>query len=203
VHDGVVVTDLAFRYQGTAEPAVVGVSFDVPPGTGLCIAGGDGSGKTTVLRALVGLVAPNRGTVRVAGSNPLTPAVRRQIGYAPARLPFPNGLTVIDAVRLVAALRGTTASAADALTRVGLPADDRRQLVRLDLGDVRRASLACAIVGDPDVLVLDDPWEFAETEALIREALAGGRTVVAASPDPGGLPALLGARFDLPETETE
>lgn len=196
-HDGIVVSDLAFRYQGTAEPAISDITFDVPPGHGLCISGGEGSGKTTIIRALVGLVTPNRGQVRVARMNPLDPAARRHIGYAPERMPFPYGLRVIDAVREVAAIRGVAAAADEVLERVGLPAGDRRLITSLELGDVRRASLACALVGDPPILVLDDPWEFPETVAVLTAALADGRTVVAASPDPGGLPALLGAHLDL------
>lgn len=196
-HDGVTVTELAFRYQGTAEPAISGITFDVSPGRGLCISGGEGSGKTTIIRALVGLVVPNRGHVRIGGKNPLDPAIRRYIGYAPERMPFPYGLRVVDAIRLVTAIRGTEAPGDDVLERVGLPAGDRRLITSLELGDIRRVSLACALVGDPAVLVLDDPWEFPETVAIITAALADRRTVIAASPDPGGLPALLGAHLEL------
>jgi ABC-type multidrug transport system ATPase subunit len=196
-HAGIVVTDLAVRYQGTPEPAIAGLSLDVAPGHGLCVTGGEGSGKTTLVRALVGLVAPVRGAVRIGGANPLEAAVRRGVGYGPERMPFPRGLRVVDAVRLVAAVRGTDQPPGVALERAGLPPDDRRLITRLELGDVRRASLACAIVGDPHVVVLDDPWEFPETVDVIRTALASGRAVVVATPDPGGFPDLLGARLDL------
>ncbi len=196
-HAGIVVTNLAVRYQGTPEPAIGDVSLDVTPGHGVCITGGEGSGKTTLVRALVGLVAPIRGIVRVAGANPLAADVRRGIGYGPERMPFPRGLRVIDAVRLVAAVRGTDESPGAALERAGLRPDDRRLITRLELGDVRRASLACASVGNPDVLVLDDPWEYPETVEVIRTALGAGRVVVVATPDPGGFPDILGARLDL------
>ncbi len=196
-HAGILVTDLAVRYQGTPEPAITGISLDVAPGHGLCVTGGEGSGKTTLLRALVGLVAPVRGVVRTGGANPLDPAVRRAIGFGPERMPFPRGLRVIDAVRLVAAIRRTDEPPGAALERVGLPPNDRRLITSLELGDVRRTSLACATVGDPPILVLDDPWEYPETVAVIRTALAAGRAVVVATPDPGGFPDILGGRLDL------
>jgi ABC-2 type transport system ATP-binding protein len=191
-HDGVVVTDLTVRYQGTPEPAITGVACDVPPGTGLCVTGTEGAGKSTLVRALVGLVTPARGSVCIGGASPQSPDVRRQIGYGPERMPFPRGMRVIDAVRLVAAIRGTDDSPDAALERVGLPTGDRRVITTLELGEVRRISLACAIVGNPRVLILDDPWEFAETVEVVRAALAAQASVIVATPDAGGFPKLLG-----------
>lgn len=196
---GIVVTELTVRYQGTPEPAIQAISCRVAPGAGLCVAGPEGAGKSTLVRALVGLVAPVRGQVAVLGSSPRLPAVRRRIGYAPDRLPFPNGMRVRDAVRLVGAIRGTDESPDVALERVGLPAADHRVISSLALGDVRRVSLACAITGMPEVLILDDPWEYPETVQVIRDARAAGATVLVASPDPGGYPDLLGATLTLAE----
>jgi ABC-type multidrug transport system ATPase subunit len=84
-----------------------------------------------------------------------------------------------------------------ALERVGLQPGDRRLISSLDLGEVRRVSLACAITGAPRALVLDDPWEFPETVEVIRSARADGVAVVVGTPDPGGFPALLGATLAL------
>jgi ABC-type multidrug transport system ATPase subunit len=145
----------------------------------------------------VGLVPPVRGSVTVLGGSPRLPEVRRQVGYAPERLPFPRGMRVCDALRLIAAIRRTDASTGDALERVGLPPDDRRVIAGLDLGDVRRVSLACAILGSPRALILDDPWEFPETVEVIRGARAEGCAVLVATPDPGGFPNLLGATLNL------
>ena len=126
------------------------------------------------------------------------PVIRRQIGFGPERLPFPRGMRIIDAVRLVAAIRGATPKGGDeALVRAGLTAGDRRTISSLDLGDIRRTSLACAIVGRPQILVLDDPWEFEETVTVITEALSEGATVIVATPDPGGFPQLLGHTLTL------
>jgi ABC-type multidrug transport system ATPase subunit len=196
-HAGVLVTGLTFRYQGTSEPAIIDISCDVPPGAGLCVTGPEGAGKTTLIRALVGLVPPGRGTVSMLGGSPELPAIRRQLGYGPERMPFPRGMRVRDAVRLVGAIRGTAEDPAVALERVGLPTGDRRVIATLELGEVRRVSLACAITGGPRVLVLDDPWEYPETVEVIRSARADGAAVVVGTPDPGGFPALLGATLNL------
>jgi len=196
-HDGVLVSDLTVRYQGTSEAAITGISCDVRPGTGLCVTGTEGAGKSTLIRALVGLVRPGRGTVSVIGGSPQLPAVRQQIGYGPERMPFPRGMRAVDAVRLVGAIRGAGEAADDALERAGLPAGDRRLISSLELGDVRRVSLACAITGAPRILVLDDPWEYPETVEVIRAALADGVAVVVGTPDPGGFPALLGTTLTL------
>lgn len=197
--DGIVVSELTVRYQGTAEPAIANISCEVRPGTGLCVTGPEGAGKSTLLRALVGLVPPLRGSVSVLGGSPQMPALRTQIGYAPDRLPFPRGLRVSDAVRLVGAIRGVTDAPALALEQVGLPPHDRRIIWALELGEVRRVSLACAITGSPRALILDDPWEYPETVDVIRRALADGVTVVVGTLDPGGFPKLLGATLTLAE----
>lgn len=196
-HEGILVTGLTVRYRGTAEAAISDVSCDVPPGAGLCITGGESAGKSTLIRALVGLVPPGRGFVSVLGGSPQVPAIRHKVGYGPERMPFPRGMRVSDAVRLVGAIRGTDAGVDSALERVGLPPGDRRLISSLDLGEVRRVSLACAITGAPRVLVLDDPWEFPETVEVIRSARADGVAVVVGTPDPGGFPALLGATLAL------
>ncbi len=196
-HDGILVTDLTVRYQGTSEAAITGISCDVPPGTGLCVTGTEGAGKSTLIRALVGLVSPGRGSVSILGGSPQLPVVRHRVGYGPERMPFPRGMRVIDAVRLVAAIRGADEDPNRALSRAGLPDGDRRLISSLELGEVRRVSLACAITGGPRVLVLDDPWEYAETVEVIRTALADGVAVVVGTPDPGGFPALLGTTLTL------
>jgi ABC-type branched-subunit amino acid transport system ATPase component len=88
------------------------------------------------------------------------------------------------------------AEATRAIEEAGVEHPDTR-VESLEVEDVRRTSLACALIGEPDLLVLDDPWEFPETTAAIRRAMARGAAVLAASKDPGGLPALLGASMHL------
>jgi ABC-type Mn2+/Zn2+ transport system ATPase subunit len=85
------------------------------------------------------------------------------------------------------------------LIRHSFPTRRSSDLEALEIEDVRRTSLACALIGEPDLLVLDDPWEFPETYAAVRRAMARGAAVLAASSDPGGLPGLLGASIHLTE----
>lgn len=191
---------MTVRYQGTPEPAVTGVSLAVGPGAGLVVTGAEGSGKTTVVRAVIGLVPHMDGSLEVLGGSPLDPAVRRRIGYCPEKRAFPGTMRVAEAVGLVACLRGVTGdgAVAAALGAAGLPGDDRRPIGRLEVEDVRRVSFACALAGDPDLLVLDDPWEFPETVEALRAARARGAGILLATPDPGGFPDVVGPVLTLP-----
>ena len=194
----IAVEGLEVVYQRGGEPAVVGLTFQVPPGGGLLLAGGEGAGKTTVLRAVLGLV-PFTGTVAVLDGRPGDDDVARRIGYGPQGRRFMEGHTARDVVRLVAALRtGGRAheGAEDALERAGLP-PSRRGVRVLDVEESRRVALACAVAGDPDVLVLDDPWEHPETVEAIRAARGRGAAVLAATHLAGGFPELLGATLEL------
>lgn len=199
--EGALLTDaLTVRYQGTPEPAIRDVTLAVKAGEGLVVTGPEGCGKSTVVRALVGLAPITGGSVEVLGGTPVDPAIRRRVGYCPEGRPFPRTMRPTEAVELVAALRCADGAAARAaLEEAGLSPGERRPVGALEIEDVRRLSLACALVGAPEVLVLDDPWEFPETVAALRAAMQRGAAVLVATPDPGGYPALLGATLTLDE----
>ena len=185
-------------YERGGQPAVADLDLDVVRGSGLLVSGGEGAGKTTLLRAILGLVVAN-GEVGVLGGVPGDPELRRRIGYGPQGKTFAEGHSARALVRIVVAIRrGAPAPglAEEAMDRAGL-SDATRGRTPIDVEDLRRVSLACAIAGDPELLVLDDPWEFPETVAEIAQARARGGTVIAASHDPGGLPELLGRTLHL------
>lgn len=189
---------VSVRYERGAEAAVSGVTFSLPSGSGVVVVGGPGSGKTTLIRGLLGLAACD-GDIDVLGSFPGDPRVHRRIGYAPERWPYERGLTAARVAALVLALRGrpsNSTAVGELLDRVALAERDR-EAVTLEVEDSRRLSFACALVGDPDLLVLDDPWEFPEVVDEVRAALARGASVLAAAPEPGGLVDLIGMRVDL------
>jgi ABC-2 type transport system ATP-binding protein len=134
------------------------LTFSVAPGRVTGLLGPSGSGKTTLMRALVGVQQVRSGEVTVLGLPAGSPALRARIGYVTQAPSVYGDLSVRDNARYFAALYGRGAAAADdAIAAVGL-GDATNQLVNdLSGGQKGRASLACALVGDPDLLVLDEP----------------------------------------------
>jgi ABC-type multidrug transport system ATPase subunit len=129
------------------------VSFDVRPGEVTAIVGPNGAGKTTLIRDVVGLQEPTAGTV-----NYRTPDVPRPIGYLQQRPAFRPGQSVEQAISFYGSLVGETeADAARRLERVGLGAATDRAVEALSGGMTRLAGIAQATVGDPSLVVLDEP----------------------------------------------
>jgi ABC-2 type transport system ATP-binding protein len=135
-----------------------GISARIASGTVTGLLGPSGSGKTTLIRAIVGVQIVKSGTVTVLGQPAGSPQLRRSIGYLTQSPSIYADLTVKENARYFASLYGLRSSAADeAIDAVGL-GDAASQLVStLSGGQRSRASLACALVGKPRVLVLDEP----------------------------------------------
>jgi ABC-type multidrug transport system ATPase subunit len=190
--------DIEVYYHGGPDAAVRDVSLSLHPGQGLLVGGGPLSGKTSVLRALLGLV-PARGNIRLFGEPPGPPPAR-PVGYGPEGRDFAGHLTLREVVHAVAAVRrlpDTTKAREDALDRAGLSFVAGYRTRRLDEEGFRRLSLAVAVVGDPDLVVLDDPWVLPETLDEIRAARARGAAVLVAARRPAGLAPALGGRLVL------
>src|ERR687894_303511 len=154
--DAVTVTDLVVdRGRRRVLP---GLSFTVPAGQVTGLLGPSGSGKTTLMRALVGVQQVRSGEVTVLGEPAGSAALRHRVGYVTQAPSVYPDLTVRENARYFAALYGRGAREADAaVADVGLT-DAAGQRVRDRSGGQRgRASLACALVGSPEVLVLDEP----------------------------------------------
>src|SRR5215207_4422532 len=135
-----------------------GLSFAVPTGEVTGLLGPSGSGKTTLMRAIVGVQQIRSGEVTVLGEPAGSPALRNLLGYVTQAPSVYADLSGRDNVRYFASLYGMSPREADAaIADVGLT-DAAGQLVRdLSGGQQGRVSLACALVGSPDVLVLDEP----------------------------------------------
>src|SRR5215203_1632975 len=154
--DAVTVTDLVVE-RGRKQ-VLNGLSFAVPAGQVTGLLGPSGSGKTTLMRALVGVQVVRSGEVTVLGEPAGSAGLRERVGYVTQAPSVYADLSVRENVRYFASLYGMSPREADAaLADVGL-IEAAGQLVRdLSGGQKGRASLACALVGAPEVLVLDEP----------------------------------------------
>jgi ABC-2 type transport system ATP-binding protein len=135
-----------------------GLTFTAPRGAVLGLLGPSGCGKTTLMRCLVGVQIVRSGTVRVLGLPAGSAPLRKRVGYVTQAPSVYADLTVRENARYFAAVLGVGKNVADQAVRdVGL-ADHAGQTVgALSGGQRTRASLACALLGKPDVLVLDEP----------------------------------------------
>jgi ABC-type multidrug transport system ATPase subunit len=162
VDDGIMIVlrDVTFGYDD-ARLTIDVPSLELDRGLTLVV-GQNGSGKSTLLRLIAGVEAPRTGSISVSGHDLWRDevAARRSLAYVPESPELTPYATVIDVVQLVASLRGAPLVAvADALDRVGLFALGGRTVRELSMGQRRRAMLATALVGEPDVIILDEPLE--------------------------------------------
>jgi ABC-2 type transport system ATP-binding protein len=182
------VENLSKRF-GKKVLAVDGVSFTVDGGTVTGFLGPNGAGKTTTLRMLVDLVHPTAGTVRVLGgryrdlSKPTT-----HVGALLDSSGFHPGRTGRNALRIVARAAGLGYDRVDAaLEMVELTGAGGRAVKGYSTGMKQRLALACALLGDPEVLLLDEPANGLDPEGMkwlrefLRARAAEGRTVLVSS----------------------
>ena len=169
--------------------AVQNLSFDVPVGTVTGFLGPNGAGKTTTFRMLLGLVRPTSGQALVGGlpyADLQSP--RRRVGAVLEATGFHPGRSARDHLRIAAHdSRLSTDRVDEVLDLVDLTGDADRPVRGYSLGMRQRLGLAVALLGDPDILVLDepanglDPAGMAWLRGLLRSLAAGGRTVIVSS----------------------
>ncbi|GAB2605808.1 ABC transporter ATP-binding protein [Pseudactinotalea suaedae] len=138
------------------------VSFDVAPGRMTGFVGANGSGKTTTMRIILGVLAPSAGSVEVDGV-PMGAGYRSRIGYMPEERGLYPKMSLIDQLVYLGELHGLTAADArrrgtDLLERLGLGERLTDTLEALSLGNQQRAQIAAALVHDPIALILDEPF---------------------------------------------
>ncbi|MGQ5263771.1 ABC transporter ATP-binding protein [Micromonospora sp. ZYX-F-536] len=167
------------------------VSFEVAAGRMTGFVGANGAGKTTTMRIILGVLAPDAGTVTWQGA-PLTREDRQRFGYMPEERGLYPKMTVREQVTYLGRLHGLDAGAArrstdTLLERVGLDERGDDLLETLSLGNQQRAQIAAALVHDPEVLVLDEPFSGLDPLAVdtvvtvLRERAAGGAPVLFSS----------------------
>jgi ABC-2 type transport system ATP-binding protein len=183
----VVRTDGLTKRYGT-RAAVDGVTIEVRRGEVYGFLGPNGAGKTTTLRMLVGLVRPSAGTASVLGHPPGSPDALRRVGALIEGPGFHPYLSGRQNLRVLARYRGLDDRAADtALDRVDLAARGRDRFRTYSLGMKQRLGVAAALLGDPDLLILDeptnglDPAGMAAMRMLVVDLAAGGQTVLLSS----------------------
>jgi len=169
--------------------AVRGLSFTAPAGQVTGFLGPNGSGKTTTLRTVLGLVRPDAGTVLIGGQPYRGLAQpRRTVGALLEATGFHPGRRARDHLRVLAAAGGIPGERLDeVLGQVDLAPSADRRVREFSLGMRQRLGVAAALLGDPRVLLLDepanglDPAGIAWLRGLLRALAAEGRTVLVAS----------------------
>jgi len=172
-----------------ATKAVDGVSFTVEPGTVTGFLGPNGAGKTTTLRSLLGLVTPDAGEATIGGRRYRDlPRPNDEVGAVLEAASFHPARSGRNHLRVYCTVNGYPASRADeVLDLVGLTAAGRRKVAGYSLGMRQRLALGTALLGDPRVLVLDEPANGLDPEGivwmrrLLRDFASRGRTVLVSS----------------------
>jgi ABC-type multidrug transport system ATPase subunit len=169
-----------------------GVDLELARGAALGLLGPNGSGKSTLLRLCAGLEEPDRGSIEVLGLAPSAAAARARVGYCPEEAPWPLELSTREALELRALSDGHAPPrarelAGEWLDAVGLTAAAGTRLGACSRGMRRRFGLAQALLGDPELVLLDEPTAGLDAEGLLRfdglvsRARARGATLVMSS----------------------
>ncbi len=145
--------------------ALDSVDLDVPPGQLVGLLGPNGAGKTTLLSLLTGLRRPTSGTVELFGGDPRSAGNRLRLGVTPQETGLPETLKVGEIVEFVAGHYPDPSPAAELLDSFGLAGLHRKQAGSLSGGQKRRLTVALALVGRPEVVVLDEPTTGLDVEA--------------------------------------
>jgi ABC-2 type transport system ATP-binding protein len=171
--------------------ALDGLSFSVPPGQVFGFLGPNGAGKTTAMRAIVGVVALDGGEVRWRGA-PVDAQARRTFGYMPEERGLYPGMIVLEQLEYLGRLHGMSAagaldSARRWAARLGVADKEAAKIETLSQGNQQRVQLAAALVHEPELLILDEPFAgldpvgVDDLSAVLQERAADGATVLFSS----------------------
>ncbi|MBA0186856.1 ATP-binding cassette domain-containing protein [Pectobacterium odoriferum] len=152
------------RFAGQEKPALASLTAEIRSGAVTGLVGPDGAGKTTLLRMLAGLLTPSHGTLRVANLDPIKEdrQLHAILGYMPQRFGLYEDLTVMENLTLYADLRGITGDVRKEtfdrlLSFTDLTRFTNRLAGKLSGGMKQKLGLACTLLGQPKVLLLDEP----------------------------------------------
>ena len=202
------VENLVLILQGSEKPILQGISFKVEPGQGLGIIGPTGAGKSTLARAVVGLIAPTRGSIRLDGATPdqrSDDELGKQIGYLPQDVQIFDGTVAQNIARFSESPDSNKIVEAAQLANIHdfimrLPQGYDTPLAesgnRLSAGQKQRVALARALFGDPVLFVMDEPNSNLDADGehaldrAIRSSLKRGAAVVVVAHRPSALHAM-------------
>lgn len=178
------VRDLRKSYQDVT--AVAGIDFDVWPGECFGLLGPNGAGKTTTIEICEGLTAADSGVVEVLGRRweRDARALRERLGIQLQETQLSEKITVLETVTLFRSFFRQGPAPGDAIALVQLEEKQHARVGALSGGQKQRLALACALVGDPELLFLDEPTTGLDPQArrqlwdLIRQFKRDGRTIV-------------------------
>ncbi|WP_310174817.1 ABC transporter ATP-binding protein [Enteractinococcus fodinae] len=167
------------------------MSFAIKPGIMTGFVGGNGAGKTTAMRIIIGVLNQDSGTITV-DDEPITAGYRAHIGYMPEERGLYPKMKVLDQLVYLAQLHGKSAAHAkrrgmELLERLNLDARANDKLEELSLGNQQRAQIAAAMVHDPVALILDEPFSGLDplavetTVEVLRDAASAGAPVLFSS----------------------
>ena len=156
------VQQLVYRYPGADSPAVDGLEFVLRPREILGLLGPNGAGKTTTLHAILGLLVPSSGLVRVFGRSPLTDrlTILSRLNFASVDVDLPSNLTVWESLWVFAKLYSIPnlrRRLEELLEQFELSAMRRQLVGTLSAGEQMRLKLSKALLNAPDLLILDEP----------------------------------------------
>jgi ABC-2 type transport system ATP-binding protein len=182
--DGLVKT---FRTPNGPVEAVRGVDIAIAPGETVALLGPNGAGKSTTIDMLLGLAEPDAGTVTLFGGAPGDAIAAGRVGAMLQTGALLRDLTVRELIAMMAALYPKPLGVDEVLELCGLQEAAERRTEKLSGGQAQRVRFACALVADPDLLVLDEPTVAMDVEgrhafwATMREFARRGTTIVFAT----------------------
>lgn len=185
--EAALLTKVYRRMFGEPTRALQGVDLQIPRGIAFGLIGLNGAGKTTFIKSMLAVVRPTSGALVVLGGSPADPKIRSRIGYLPERLYFPPYATPRAYLSSIARLKEVRLERTEIgvlLRRVGLETKESTRIRGFSKGMKQRLGLAAALIGRPELLLLDEPTDGIdplgriEVRRILDEERARGATII-------------------------